>query len=137
MIPSLHFQRVAEREFLCLKQPQVILMVVLQNESQRLKDAGFRYGLIDCYSCHLVRLRSGIIQFKYLRLAAGRFYFKGFAVSAFRNGRMSFVSTYHNAFQRAVISGVAVIFTLLNSTADSFVCFTIIHFVWPPLIDCY
>ena len=59
------------------------------------------------------------------------FFLKGFAVGALVHGGICLMRTNQNAVQRTVIFLLAVVFTLLHGTLDTFVCLTI-HRMIPP-----
>ena len=54
---------------------------------------------------------------------------EGHAVGTLIHGGVAFVSAYQNTVQSAVVSVLAVVSALMNSTFNALVCFTI-HFLF-------
>ena len=52
---------------------------------------------------------------------------EGLAVGALADSGVRLVGAYGNAFQSAVILSVAMVLTLHNAAADTFICLTMIH----------
>ena len=66
----------------------------------------------------------------YCRRVKGSLFAEGLAVGALVHGGVSLMGADHDAVQRAVVLGVAMVSALLDGTLDALVCMTVhIHFL--------
>ena len=87
--------------------------------------------IISCF-CHTVKRRksaTAVAAALYCLLLTERL-----AVRALVHGGVCFVSAHHDAVQRAVVLGIAMVSALLNGAFDALVCVTI-HDFQPPFFE--